>query len=285
MIRCGRDPFSYQGLSYLSCAFPAPHINYGRSRSTGKYVQRLIYLQIRRTHYITYVVAGKARFHHSGIRAEIEFPAYVVHHFRCGRGGQRHDRSFRSYLPKLSNAEIRRAEIIAPLRDAMRFVNHNQTNRQMTELLKEPVIPEAFRGKIQKTASIVGKAFPSHTDFTGRHRRMKEHCLDTPGTQVVHLILHKRNQRRNHNSKAAKDKPRHLKRNGFSASGRHKAKGVVAVKHRPHNLLLKRAERPESPMTAQDFLCPFHLFSESLMSRIINCTESGFPARLVCSMV
>ncbi len=108
---------------------------------------------------------------------------------------------------------------------------------------------------------------------------MKEHCLDAPGTQVVHLILHKRNQRRNHNSKAAKDKPRHLKRNGFSASGRHKAKGVVAVKHRPHNLLLKRAERPESPMTAQDFLCPFHLFSESLMSRIINCTESGFPAR------
>ena len=146
-------------------------------------------------------------------------------------------------------------------------------------LLKEPVIPEAFRGKIQKTASIVGKAFPSHTDFTGRHRRMKEHCLDTPEAQVVHLILHKRNQRRNHNSKAAKDKPRHLKRNGFSASGRHKAKGVVAVKHRPHNLLLKRAERPESPMTAQDFLCPFHLFSESLMSRIINCTESGFPAR------
>ena len=66
--------------------------------------------------------------------------------------------------------------------------------------------------------------------------------------QLIHLILHQRNQRRDHYGQPVDKQRRHLKGDGFSASGGHQAKRVVSVQNRPYNLGLHRTERIVAPV-------------------------------------
>jgi len=73
-------------------------------------------------------------------------------------------------------------------------------------------------------------------------------CPYSSGTQVVHLIFHKRNQWRNYKAYSIEINSRHLKTDRFAASGWHKRQGVVTTNYRLNNFLLQGSETTMPPV-------------------------------------
>ena len=69
--------------------------------------------------------------------------------------------------------------------------------------------------------------------------------------QVLHLIFHQRDQRRDHQCRAGSHQRRHLIAQRFAATGRHDDKGVVAFQYRIYDSFLEPLEVIESEKLLQ----------------------------------
>ncbi len=118
---------------------------------------------------------------------------------------------------------------------------------------------------------------------------MQTYRLDAASAQIVHLVLHERDERGHHYSDSAEYHAGHLKGDGLAASGGHQSQGVAAVKDRVHDLALERTERVVAPVAPQGgerkVVGSWFQFLDGRMSRIISWMVSEVPARFDCSMV
>ncbi|MNI71434.1 hypothetical protein D3C73_1273070 [compost metagenome] len=96
------------------------------------------------------IVPAKAGHEHARL-AQAQQADHVLHDLRRSRGCKgRENRTLRKLLDKRRYRQIAGAEIMPPLRDAMRFIHRYTGDRQSRHLQAEPVQLQPLRRDIQQ---------------------------------------------------------------------------------------------------------------------------------------
>src|SRR5262249_32353076 len=80
---------------------------------------------------------------------------------------------------------------------------------------------------------------------------MQRRCANAAAIQLVHLILHQRDEGRDHQGRARQHERRQLKSERLAGSGRHDGQHVVSVDHGPDQIFLTWTERGVTKMLLQ----------------------------------
>ncbi len=87
---------------------------------------------------ITQVNALKTLLKNIG-QLKVKALLYIIPYLGSGRSCKGQHRHFRMKFPQISNMQVRRPEIITPLRDAMRLVNRNKVYIHIFDTLAHQV--------------------------------------------------------------------------------------------------------------------------------------------------
>ena len=198
-------------------------------------------LVFRLPDYVAEVLALEAGLQEVGL-AEAELVHYVRRHLRRCRGGEGyhrsvHDATQRPYL------KIVRAEVVAPLGYAVGFVHNYEVYGEEVAVTLEQVCIESLRGYVQEfTLRVIGGVVQGQVNIVALHSRVDGQGLDPPLLQVLHLVLHQRHQRGDHQGQAVTHQRRHLEAHALAPSRGEQGKGVAAFQCGGYNLLLHRPE-------------------------------------------
>ncbi len=134
-------------------------------------------------------------------------------------------------------------EIVAPLRHAVRLVNDEPGDRHVAQESDEVIGREPLGREIQEPD--IARTGGRERVPTGiaRQERMKGGCADAAPVQLVHLVLHQRNQRRDDNRRAGQEEGGQLKAERFTGTGRHDREDVVPLDHGAHEIFLTGTKR------------------------------------------
>ena len=115
----------------------------------------------------------------------------------------------------------------------MRFVDGEQRDRHLRHLFEEAFRQQALRRDIQQL-QIAGEHAPFDVALRERiETRIQERRFDAELAQRGDLILHQRDQRRNHDRRAFAQQRGDLVAQRFSAAGRHQHERVAAARDVP----------------------------------------------------
>ncbi len=121
-----------QKLSHFFGFFPVAHIYYRGAGHIMKYFQQVFVLVFGSAHHVSQI-GTRETFLKKVFFAEMQFFLNIVHHFGCGSSREGQHRNIGQYFTNIGNAQVRRPKIVAPLRDAMRFINRYHTNASLTD--------------------------------------------------------------------------------------------------------------------------------------------------------
>ena len=123
---------------------------------------------------------------------------HVGNHRRGGRGGQQQHLRDGELALVVGQLEVVRAKIVAPLGDAVRFIDHQQGDRHLTDEVAEALILQALDRDHQNfQLARLGFGHGGRRLLTAL-RRIDARRADAMGMQERQLILHQRQQRRDH---------------------------------------------------------------------------------------
>ena len=140
----------------------------------------------------------------------------------------------------------------------MRFVDRDEPHArllQQTPQRRAAVTRDAFRRYVQQPAAIFAHAGDDGVPFVRRLRAVQERGLHPVDAEAVDLILHQRDERRDHQPDAAglHDR-RRLETERLSAAGRQHDDAVARREDGQHRFALKRTETGEAPDAMQGVL-------------------------------
>ena len=183
------------------------------------------------------------------------------HEFR-GRSRERQHRDTGQLLAQLGDAQVRRAEVVAPLRDAVGFVDGHERYVHAHDAQAEGFRREPLGGDVKELDVAVDTVVQRDVDCTRREPRMDRHGRDVPCPQAVDLVFHQGDQGRHDDAQPLLRKPGDLVGKRLSAARGHQGQGVAPVHHRTDDTLLYGAEFGEAPVAFQHVVylvrCPFH---------------------------
>ena len=113
-----------------------------------------------------------------------------------GRGRKRHDRGARKALAQEADLPVLRAEIVAPLGNAMRFVHGDAAHVPGCRALQKTGQHQALRGGIEQLDFAVVKGAQPRLGLRAIERGIQKSGRNACGAQRIHLVFHERNQRR-----------------------------------------------------------------------------------------
>ena len=150
-------------------------------------------------------------------------------------------------LDHFPQAQIRRAEVMPPLADAVRFIHDKRTGRIRPQKIPEGIRLKTLRSDIQKFHLSIRGIPQSRKLFRRRNTRIDKRRRNPPFTQGIHLILHQGNQRRNHDAVSGPHQERQLVTERFSRAGRHDDADILAVQDVLDDglLMVKEGIKPE----------------------------------------
>ncbi len=205
-------------------------------RQRGREALLLVAAAAARDHGEAEVRAVKARRDPDGVAQPQPADDVVGDPRRRGRG-QRDRRARPDARRGIRKREVVGAEIMAPLRDAMGLIDHEQADAQLGDCLRERRRAEALGRDVQQTylatadpserLRVIGVAAlgVDHGDLAGRH-----------ALQRRHLILHQRDQRRDDDGQVIAQQRRQLIADRLARARRHHDQRV-AVGERSRNRL------------------------------------------------
>ena len=172
---------------------------------------------------------------------------------RGGGGGQRDARHVGPALVQHRQAQVFRAEVVAPLRHAVRFVDGEQRDAAAFQQLQTAVGQEAFRRHVQQV-QLARQEGPLHVagdlPFLGR---VQERGAHAEFGQRVDLVLHQRDQRRHDDAGAFAHQRGDLIAQRLAAACGHEHERVAAADHLVDDGLLVAAEGFVTEDALQDF--------------------------------
>ena len=172
---------------------------------------------------------------------------------RGGGGGQRDARHVGPALVQHRQAQVFRAEVVAPLRHAVRFVDGEQRDAAAFQQLQTAVGQEAFRRHVQQV-QLARQEGPLHVagdlPFLGR---VQERGAHAEFGQRVDLVLHQRDQWRHDDAGAFAHQRGDLIAQRLAAAGGHEHERVAAADHLVDDGLLVAAEGFVTEDALQDF--------------------------------
>ena len=151
-----------------------------------------------------------------------------------------------------AESQVGGAEIMAPLRDTMRLVHHEELGFGLGEDAAEGRIDEALRGDIGEFVLALADGAQRLAQLAVGERGIDHRHFDAEGAQFLHLILHQRDQRRDHHRRAAERDRRQLVGEAFATAGGQDCEHIAPRQHGPQHLGLAGPETPDAEALAGD---------------------------------
>ena len=194
------------------------------------------------------------RSHQLGGVAQAELRDDVLADARGGGGrvGVQADR--RPAIAQARQLPVFRAEVVAPLADAVRFVHGDEADRLRRQQVLKSVAALAhqpFRRHIQQPVLAFPDAARHFGLLLGRHRAVVAGRRHAVADQRVDLILHQRNQRRHDDGEPVAGQGRRLKAQRLAAAGRQHQQRIAVRHHGFHGLALQAVGSWNSPRTVR----------------------------------
>ena len=144
--------------------------------------------------------------------------------------GQRDARHVRPALVQQRELAVFRAEVVAPLRDAVRLVDGEQGDARALQQRQEARRQQALRRDVEQVELAVGeqRARPP-ARVAGIERGVEERRAHAELPQRLDLVLHQRDQRRDDDRRALAQQRGQLVAQRLAAAGGHEHQRIAAV--------------------------------------------------------
>jgi hypothetical protein len=150
-----------------------------------------------------------------------------------------------------SQTPVIRTEIVTPLRNAVCLVDDEPRDRQFAEEPQELTGREPFGRHIQQPQAPGAGSAQHAVPAVGGQHRMQRAGPNSAAVQLVDLILHQRDERRDHERRARQHDRRQLIGERLARAGRHHGEHVVSAEDSLDDLLLPVPVFPVSEVRAQ----------------------------------
>ncbi len=171
---------------------------------------------------------------------------------QIGGRGQRDPGHLGPALVEHGELEIFRAEVMAPLRDAVRLVDREQRDRDLVEPGQETVGQKPLRRQVEKIELARFGLAANPALLLGRQAGVQEGRAQAELAQRHHLILHERDQRADDDRRAGPEQGGNLVAQRLAAAGGHDDQRVAAGDHTAHDRLLLAPEGAEAEDVVQE---------------------------------
>ncbi len=161
---------------------------------------------------------------------------------RGGRRGQRDPRHLRPPLVQHRQGEVVRPEVVAPLGDAVRLVDREERHLALVEEALRALGAQPLGGQVQQVQLAGEEELLDGAPLVEALGGVEEPGPHPERGERVYLVLHQRDQRRDHHAGAASDQRRDLVAERLAAAGRHQHQCVAATRDMLDDLLLLAAE-------------------------------------------
>jgi hypothetical protein len=166
----------------------------------------------------------------------------VAHDRRRGRRAREHAR-LRQLREQAVDLHVLRSKVVAPLADAVRFIDRDQRTGQTAQQARKAVRVQALRRDVKQTKAAAGSCAQPTLQLFRTERRSQKRGRNATFSQRVHLILHERNERRNHQSGATGDHSRQLIHEALAAACGRDVQQTPVREQRVDRALLPGTER------------------------------------------
>lgn len=189
------DAAALQIQRYLLGHAPAADVHDARARHPVQDVQQLLVFRLRLANHVGEVIPPEALFEDEALLFKLEVFLDVFHHFRRRRGGNGDDGHVRVQLPQLGDAQVRRPEVVAPLADAVGFVDGQQRQFHLADADARQVGQQALRTHVQQFGVAVHGVVEDAVDVVFPHPAVDRVGHHAPVLQLAHLVFHQRDER------------------------------------------------------------------------------------------
>src|SRR5579863_6116518 len=154
-----------------------------------------------------------------------------------------------------AQVEVGGAKIMAPLRDAMGFIHHEQRDVETLEQVDECLVFKALGRDIDELQVAALDALEVRRFFVFGERAVQgDGAADARIGEHVELILHEGDQRRNDHRRSRQQQRRKLIAERFSSAGREDGKSILAFEHAGNDFLLPWVEKFVPEVAPQGFV-------------------------------
>ncbi len=205
----------------------------------------------------------------------------VAPHPIGGRGRQGDCRRIAQQAAEMAEPGIIGAKIVPPLAGAMGLVNRQQLDPHRPNRIEKSPAAKPLRHHVEQPKLAGGHPLEPVVLLRRRERAIDEAHRQTQRLELIDLVLHQRDQRRNHQRQPVESQRRQLVAEAFSAAGGHDAKTIVSGKNRRDHLLLPGAKRiePEAGKVRLRRRCWSWTWRGPCQSRIITLHLAGANER------
>ena len=176
-------------------------------------------------------------------RIELELRDDVGANVRRRGRGERDGRRPAELFTHLGDAQIARAEVVAPLADAVRLVDGEQRDAGVAQPLGGGAEVEPLRRDVQQLDVAAHGARQAIRDLRRRERAVDERRRQAARVERVDLVLHQRDERRDDDRELGQHQRRHLVAERLAAARRQHDERVAAGEHGLDGRFLPRPER------------------------------------------
>ena len=161
---------------------------------------------------------------------------------RGGGGGQRQAGGLREALAHLGQLAVLGAEVVAPLGDAVGFVDGQQVDFHAGKQIEQARGQECLGGHVKQAHRAI--PHPGHVllVFVRLERTIEEKGRNAGRAQLLDLILHQRDEWRDNHGQTIEQQCGNLIAERLSATGGHDRQGITVGHNIFNNLELERAE-------------------------------------------
>ena len=159
---------------------------------------------------------------------------------------------------------------MAPLADAVRFVNGEQADVRILQHVLEARRHQSFRRHVEQLQPVLAQVVPHDARLVCVERGVEHGSRHACLFQRLDLVAHQGDQRRDDDRDTGPAKRRHLVAQRLPRPGREKDDSIAAIRHMTHNIALLTAEDRMS-----EHLCEDSLGIESVGLQVFRSTVSA----------
>ncbi len=194
--------------------------------------------------------ADDARVHDVGTAAErlADRPRGL----RCRRGGHSEERRIAELGEPSTDEEVVRAEVVPPHAHAVHLVHDDESDPDRAQRLDEARLPKPLRRRVDEPLPPGRDLGEPRSGLLRRKRRVHERRGRRHRRgQLVDLVLHQRDQRREDEGRLGAQHRRELVRERLAGTGRHQCERVATFDGSANDLFLTGTKRVEAEELAE----------------------------------
>ena len=169
----------------------------------------------------------------------------VAPHPIGGRGRQGDRRRIAQQAAEMAEPGVVGAKIVPPLADAMGLVDRQQLHPHRPNRIEKSPAAKPLGHHVEQPKLAGRHAVEPVVLLRRRERAVDEAHRQPQRMELIDLVFHQRDQRRNHQRQTVEHQCRQLVAEALSAAGGHDAKAIPPGKNRRDHLFLPGAERTE----------------------------------------